>query len=95
MQIDKYTLNDMLILNPQSLSDKEKQNLFELFERIKSQEFPDILHQLNSRFSARVKLDYAIMMVLGFGDDEIDRILNYLYPALAKEIEQLKTLMQG
>jgi len=31
--------------------------------------------------------------VLGFGDDEINHILDYLYPALAKEIEQLKTLM--
>jgi len=33
--------------------------------------------------------------VLGFGVDEIDRILDYLYPALANEIQQLKTLMQG
>jgi len=31
---------------------------------------------------------------LGFGDDEINHILN-LYQALANEIQQLKTLMQG
>jgi len=35
------------------------------------------------------------LSALGFGDDEIDRILDCLYPALANEIEQLKTLMQG
>lgn len=35
------------------------------------------------------------LQVLRFGDDEINRILDYLYPALASEIEQLKTLMQG
>jgi hypothetical protein len=34
------------------------------------------------------------MILVGFGDDEIRRILDYLYPALAKEIEQLKTLIQ-
>jgi hypothetical protein len=33
--------------------------------------------------------------MLGFGDDEINRILDYLYPVLANEIQQLKTLMQG
>jgi hypothetical protein len=26
--------------------------------------------------------------MLGFGDDEINRILDYLYPALANEIQQ-------
>jgi len=33
--------------------------------------------------------------MLDFGGDEINHILDYLYPALANEIEQLKTLMQG
>jgi len=38
----------------------------------------------------------AVLGVLGFGDDEINRILDYLYPALASEIQQSnKTLMQG
>lgn len=95
MQIDKYTLDDLLILNPRSLSGKEKQNLLELFERIKSQEFPDILHQLKDGFPARSELDYAILRVFGFGDDKINRILDFLYPALANEIQQLKALMQG
>lgn len=36
-----------------------------------------------------------VLKVLGFGDDEISRVLDSLYPALAKEIGQLKTLMQG
>jgi len=42
-----------------------------------------------------VAIDKAVLGVLGFGDDEINRILDYLYPALANEIQQLKTLMQG
>jgi len=33
--------------------------------------------------------------VLGFGVGEVNRLLDYLYPALANEIQQLKTLMQG
>ena len=33
--------------------------------------------------------------MLSFGDYEVNRILDYLYLALANEIQQLKTLMQG
>jgi len=33
--------------------------------------------------------------MLSFGVDEINRILDYLHPSLANEIQQLKTLMQG
>jgi len=29
-------------------------------------------------------------VLFGFGDDEIDRLLDYLYPALANEIQQPK-----
>ena len=40
-------------------------------------------------------MDCAVLKVLGFGDDKINRVLDYLYPALTNEIEQQKTLMQG
>jgi len=53
------------------------------------------LKQLKDRFPARVAIDKIVLDVLGFGDVEINRIPDYLYPALAKEIQQLKTLMQG
>jgi len=47
------------------------------------------------KIPARVVIDKIVLDVLGFGVDEINRILDYLYPALANEIQQLKTLMQG
>jgi len=53
------------------------------------------LKQLKDKFPARVAIDKTVLKVLGFNDDEIDRILDSLYPALANEIEQLKTLMAG
>jgi len=53
------------------------------------------LEQLRGRFWARVEMDRAILKVLGFNEQETNQILDYLYPALTKEIEQLKTLMQG
>jgi hypothetical protein len=35
------------------------------------------------------------LRIIDFSDDEINQLLDHLYPALANEIEQLKTLMQG
>jgi len=34
------------------------------------------------------------VVVLGFGVDEVNRILDYLYPALANKIQQTEKLVQ-
>jgi len=70
-------------------------NLLDLYDKLKKQESPSILEQLKNKFPLRFKIDKAVLRVLGFGDDDINRILDYLYPALANEIQQIKTLMQG
>jgi len=36
---------------------------------------------------------WVFIWLLSFGVDEINRILDHLYPALANEMQQLKTLM--
>ena len=46
---------------------------------------------LRGRFWARVEIDRAILKVLGFNEQETNQTLDYLYPALTKEIEKLKT----
>ena len=94
LQIDKYTLKELQVLDPKILPEYER-SLLSTFEKVKDLDFPSILSQLKNKFPARVEIDTAMLKVLGFGDDEIEDILNYLYPALANEIQQLKTLMQG
>ncbi|MEM3726442.1 MAG: hypothetical protein QXK98_06245, partial [Candidatus Bathyarchaeia archaeon] len=95
MKLHEYTLNDLLILDPNKLSPEEQNLLLEVFNKIKDVSFPSVLEQLRGRFWARVEIDKAILKVLGFNETETNQLLDYLYPALAKEIEQLKTLMQG
>jgi len=46
-------------------------------------------------FSTGVEIDMAILEVLGYSEDEAKQLLDHLYPVLANEIGQLKTLMQG
>ena len=95
IQILGYSLKKLLVMDENALSKDEKAVLLQTFEEIKREPFPSILKQLKTRFPARVSIDKSILRVLGFDNDEIDRILDFLYPALAKELEQLKTLMAG
>jgi len=95
MKLHEYTLEESLILNPEMLTDEDIMILLDVYDRVKDESFPSILEQLKTRFPLRVEIDKALLRVLGFGDDEISRILDYLYPALANEIEQLKRLMEG
>jgi len=93
LELSGYILLNCLVLNPKALSREEKDSLFSLID--KGEKFPSLLTQLKQRFKKRIEIDRAIMRVLGFSDDEIEEILDFLYPALAKEIEQLKALMKG
>jgi len=95
ISLSKYSLLDSYILNPLKLSKEQKDAIFSLNDKIKNVEFPSLLKQLKGKFPARVEIDKLMLKVLSLGDDEINHILDHLYPALAKEIEQLKTLMQG
>ena len=88
-------IRKFLVPNIDGLSKKEIDTLIQVFNKYRSERFPSLLNQLKNRFQGRVAIDKTLLKVLGFSDDNIDRILNYLYPALAKEIEQLKTLMAG
>jgi type I restriction-modification system DNA methylase subunit len=95
MKFHEYMLKDSWILNPKTLSSDDRKLLLTLFDTIKDTPFPSILEQLRTRFAPRVEIDKAILKILGFNDEEVNQLLDYLYPALANEIQQLKTLMEG
>jgi hypothetical protein len=95
MEINDSMVNDFMLLDIDCLTKNERKHLLDLFEKVRNVEFPSIIEQLTNKFPMRVEIDSIILRALGFGDDEINRLLDYLYPALANEIQQLKTLMQG
>jgi hypothetical protein len=88
-------IKEFLVPNINEMPKKEIKILLQIFGKYCNERFPSLLNQLKNRFPARVVIDKTLLRLLGFDDDEIDCILEYLYPALAKEIEQLKTLMRG
>jgi hypothetical protein len=95
IDVHKYVLDNFWIANPNTLSKAEREILLQLFDETSNLEFPSLANQIKEIFPLRRKIDEVFLSILGFGVDEINPILDYLYPALANEIEQLKTLMQG
>jgi len=88
MKLHEYALKESLIPNPDALSDDDRRILLNIYDQTKNQSFPSLLQQLKTKFPQRVEIDKAVLEMLGFTDEEINRILDYLYPALANEIQQ-------
>ncbi len=64
----KSDWNLFKIINVNELSNHEKDILIQLFNRLENVEFPPILEQLKTNFSARVELDKTIFKILDFSD---------------------------
>ena len=77
-------------ISPKKLTIDKKQSLLNLFEKLKTVEFPSITEQLGTRFWARVELDKTILKILGFSDNEIEEWLPKVYDALVDELKAMK-----
>ena len=93
--LHEYALVDLLVLDPKKLTHEQRRTLLDTFKEVKDSQFPSLLKQLHENFEARRKIDAAVMRILGISDKEVKETLDYLYPALADEIERLKALMAG
>jgi hypothetical protein len=88
MDIHKYALNEMLIIDPSKLTENDKTFLLEIFEEISQIDFPSIYEQFNENFKPRETIDKAILNVLGFTDTEIEELLPELYEVLKYELNK-------
>jgi hypothetical protein len=95
MEINDGMLNDFMLLDMDSLDKVEKKQLLDLLKEIGRTESPSILEQLRTKYVPRKELDTLLLHVMGYSDKEALQLLDYLYPALALEIEKLKTMMEG
>jgi hypothetical protein len=95
LQLDEYALEEALVPDFENIERGTIGKLLDVFDGIKDVRFPSILEQLEQEFSAREKIDKAILMALGFDEHNISLTLPKLYIALAEEIKLLKQLMAG
>jgi hypothetical protein len=92
-KIRDYTLSKFNFLNTEKLSQTQRRELMNLFREIGAAELPSILTQLEQRHPLRLKLDVAILKVLGYDEAEAIGIIDRLYPLLLEEIKKLKVFV--
>jgi ferredoxin-type protein NapH len=87
VKIHDYKLSEFNFLNTEKLSQMQRRELMDLFREIAAAELPNILAQLENKYPLRLRLDIAILKILGYDEEEAIRILNQLYPLLVEEIK--------
>jgi len=90
MELHKYALNDLCVLNPLALSRTQKIKLVDLFEKIKSESFPSIYNQIKYGFWAREEIDRAILSYLGFTNVDAKRLSKTMKFVLSRELTNLE-----
>jgi len=88
MEIPEHTLCEFNFLNTEKLSETQRIELMNLFREIGAAELPNILSQLEDKNPLRLKLDIAILKILGYNEAEAIKSLNQLYPLLVEEIKK-------
>jgi hypothetical protein len=77
----------------ETLSKDQRNNLLELYDRIKGNEFDSILNQLQYKDLIRKEIDKTFLSLLGYTDEEIHSLFQWVYDSTANEILILKKLM--
>ena len=95
MKLHEYAMREVQMLDQKKLKKQEREQLLQFFDSAKATQFPNILEQLKTQYAPRKELDTILLRLMGYSDKEALQLLDYLYRALAIEIEKLKTLMEG
>lgn len=83
-ELTKESLEESLVLNQEFITNHLKE--FEkIFNQIKDKSWIPLIDQYLEKDETRVKLDSAILKVLGYSDTEIQKILPSLYKAIGNE----------
>lgn len=90
LDIHKYILEDMLVLNPHSLSEKKKMKLLDLFNAIRTEHFPSLEEQFRTGFEPRRRMDLEILEAIGF--EEPEAVLYSLQKAILLQFDVLREL---
>ena len=92
LELSEYILVDFYIPNLDAVSQKDKYKIIQAFERMSKRPLSSLLNQIKEKDNDRLALDKAWLEALKYTRD-IDKVLDWLYDAIANEIETLKTIM--
>ena len=92
LDIHKYILENMLVLNPRIINENEKRMLLTLFDEVCNKYFPSLKEQFTCEFPMRKKIDKVILNILGFREQEAEILVSQLFQAIREYYETLELL---
>ena len=92
LDIHKYILENMLVLNPRIINENEKRELLTLFDKICNKPFPSLKEQFTHEFPLRKEIDRIILNTLGFSKEESEIFVSQLFEAIKEHYEMLELL---
>ena len=75
------------IIDIDKLDPSKKQRILQLYDDLKSIEFPSLTEQFENHFEGRVKLDSELLEILGFERSDIEKLLPEVYESIAFELK--------
>lgn len=82
---EQLTLFDIIDID--KLDPSKKQRILQLYDDLKSIEFPSLTEQFENHFEGRVKLDSELLEILGFERSDIEKLLPEVYESIAFELK--------
>ncbi|MHA1249009.1 MAG: N-6 DNA methylase [Candidatus Helarchaeota archaeon] len=94
-QTDKYKILEFPILDIDNLSVDERNSLLNVFDQIRSIQFPPFIEQLKNKDPNRVLLDKEMLRILGYEENELDNIISLIYKVLLAKCEECLFVMKN
>jgi hypothetical protein len=79
------------VLNPKALTEAQKSQLLEVYNRWKTEQFPSLLDQLRTHYPGRLAIDSAVAPLVGI--ETSNEYLNQLQETVAERLGWMKDLM--
>jgi Holliday junction resolvase len=92
IDVKEEDLSNFYLLDPNSLNEGELLALYQLFDEVRNAELPSILEQYENKDEIRVRIDRAILKVVGFTSEEIDYWLPKIYTIILEELKTMRSL---
>jgi len=92
IDVHKYILENMLVLNPNNLSIEKKKSLLKLFDKISKESFPTLEDQYINDPLLKKMIDLGILEALGFNENESELFLTDLYKNIKIQFNALREL---
>ena len=90
MELPEWAMKNLYIINPNTLSKKQRERTLQVFAETSNIKFPSIIEQLEYNFPPRRKIDELFIDILG-----LDVHIKELHEVTLREIMKLKSLIKS